>query len=109
MINSTCKAFNAEAIINFKKGYPATVNHKKQSEFAFNVAKKIIGSKASSSQIPMMGSEDFSYFLKKVPGCFAWIGNGASASLHNPKYDFNDSILTVGSSFLASIAEDRLS
>ena len=78
-------------------------------KFAFNVAKKIIGSKASSSQIPMMGSEDFSYFLKKVPGCFAWIGNGASASLHNPKYDFNDSILTVGSSFLASIAEDRLS
>ena len=57
----------------------------------------------------MMGSEDFSYFLKKVPGCFAWIGNGASASLHNPKYDFNDSILTIGSSFLASIAEDRLS
>ena len=109
VISSTCKAFNAKAIIDFQKGYPATVNHEKQSEFAYNVAKKIIGSKASSSQIPMMGSEDFSYFLKKVPGCFAWIGNGASASLHNPKYDFNDSILTVGSSFLASIAEDRLS
>ena len=55
-----------------------------------------------------MGSEDFSYFLKSS-WLLAWIGNGASASLHNPKYDFNDSILTVGSSFLASIAEDRLS
>ena len=44
----------------------------------------------------MMGSEDFSYFLKEVPGAFAWIGNGKSASLHNPKYDFNDNILSTG-------------
>ena len=64
--------------------------------------------KASSTQIPMMGSEDFSYFLEKVPGAFAWIGNGNSAPLHNPKYDFNDSILTTGSSYLASLAEEKL-
>ena len=56
----------------------------------------------------MMGSEDFSYFLKKVPGSFAWIGNGESASLHNSKYDFNDNILTIGSSFFATIAEESL-
>ena len=109
VINSTCDAFGAKVDINFQKGYPATINHKKQSEFAYDSAKKIVGNKASSSQAPMMGSEDFSYFLKKVPGCFAWIGNGPSASLHNPKYDFNDSVLSIGSSFLASIAEDRLS
>ena len=109
VVNSTCDAFGAKVDINFQKGYPATINHKKQSEFAYDSAKKIVGNKASSSQAPMMGSEDFSYFLKKVPGCFAWIGNGPSASLHNPKYDFNDSILSIGSSFLASIAEDRLS
>ena len=109
VVNSTCEAFGAKADINFQKGYPATINHEKQSEYAYNSAKKIVGSKASSSQIPMMGSEDFSYFLKKIPGCFAWIGNGPSASLHNPKYDFNDSVLSIGSSFLASIAEDRLS
>ena len=109
VVNSTCDAFGAKVDINFQKGYPATINHKKQSEFAYDSAKKIVGNKASSSQAPMMGSEDFSYFLKKVPGCFAWIGNGPSASLHNPKYDFNDSVLSIGSSFLASIAEDRLS
>ena len=109
VINSTCDAFGAKVDINFQKGYPATINHKKQSEFAYDSAKKIVGNKASSSQAPMMGSEDFSYFLEKVPGCFAWIGNGPSASLHNPKYDFNDSVLSIGSSFLASIAEDRLS
>ncbi len=109
VVNSTCDAFGAKVDINFQKGYPATINHKKQSEFAYDSAKKIVGNKASSSQAPMMGSEDFSYFLKKIPGCFAWIGNGPSASLHNPKYDFNDSVLSIGSSFLASIAEDRLS
>ena len=109
VVNFTCDTFGAKAKINFQKGYPATINHQIQSELAFNTAKKIVGNKASSSQIPMMGSEDFSYFLKKVPGCFAWIGNGPSASLHNPKYDFNDSVLSIGSSFLASLAEDRLS
>ena len=56
----------------------------------------------------MMGSEDFSYFLNQVPGAFAWIGNGRSASLHNPKYDFNDDILTTGSSYFVSLVEKAL-
>ena len=72
------------------------------------VAKKIVGVKAAEEQSPMMGSEDFAYFLKEVPGAFAWIGNGESASLHNPKYDFNDEILTTGASYLATLAEDFL-
>ncbi len=108
IVNHTSQAFGAKAIIDFNKGYPATVNHQEQSVFAYNIAKKVIGVKASNHQKPMMGSEDFSYFLNKVPGCFAWIGNGSSASLHNPKYDFNDDVLSVGSSFLASLAEERL-
>ena len=90
-------------------GYPPTINHQANSKFAFEVAKKVVGLKASSSQNPMMGSEDFSYFLEKIPGAFAWIGNGNSAPLHNPKYDFNDSVLTIGSSYLASLAEEKLS
>ena len=108
VVNSTSLGFGAKVNINYMKGYPATINHVKQSEFALKTAKKVIGQKASSSQKPMMGSEDFSYFLEKVPGCFAWIGNGDSASLHNSKYDFNDDVLSIGSSFLASLAEERL-
>ena len=84
------------------KGYPATINHKIQSKFAYQVAKKVNGKLSSDVQNPMMGSEDFSYFLKQVPGAFAWIGNGKSASLHNPKYDFDDNILCTGASFLAT-------
>ena len=64
--------------------------------------------KACDQQSPMMGSEDFAYFLNHVPGAFAWIGNGESASLHNPKYDFNDDILTTGASYLASLVEQSL-
>ena len=109
VVNSTSQAYNAKSNIVFKKGYPATVNHSNQSTFAFQVAKKVNGKKSSNSQSPMMGSEDFSYFLKEVPGAFAWIGNGESASLHNPKYDFDDNILCTGASFLATLAEDYLS
>ena len=76
--------------------------------FAFNVAQKVNGKNSSNIQNPMMGSEDFSYFLKEVPGAFAWIGNGNSASLHNPNYDFDDNILCTGASFLATLAEDYL-
>ncbi len=108
VINSTCNAFGATSNIIYNKGYPPTINHKKQSQFAYNVAKKVKGKHASDTQNPMMGSEDFSYFLQKVPGAFSWIGNGSSASLHNPKYDFDDSILTTGASYLATLAEDYL-
>ena len=108
IVKNTCKLFGANSKIKIKSGYPPTVNHQANSKFAYEVAKKVVGMKASSTQIPMMGSEDFSYFLEKVPGAFAWIGNGNSAPLHNPKYDFNDSILTTGSSYLASLAEEKL-
>ena len=108
IVDHTCKAFDAKAEVEIIKEYPPTINHKPNSAFAFNAAKKVIGSKASSNQNPMMGSEDFSYFLQEVPGAFAWIRNGKTASLHNPKYDFNNNILTIGSSFFATLAEERL-
>ena len=108
IVENTCKLFGAKSKIKINAGYPPTINHQANSKFAFEVAKKVVGLKASSSQNPMMGSEDFSYFLEKVPGAFAWIGNGNSAPLHNPKYDFNDSVLTIGSSYLASLAEEKL-
>tara|TARA_Y100000591_G_C21842433_1_gene706550 strand:+ start:1608 stop:2768 length:1161 start_codon:yes stop_codon:yes gene_type:complete len=108
IVKNTCKLFGASSKIKINAGYPPTVNHQANSKFAFEVAKKVVGLNASSSQTPMMGSEDFSYFLEKVPGAFAWIGNGNSAPLHNPKYDFNDSVLTIGSSYLSSLAEEKL-
>ncbi len=109
IVENTSKAYGAEYKIEFIKGYPPTVNHKNESIFALKVAEEVVGKSASDDQKPMMGSEDFAYFLNEIPGAFAWIGNGSSASLHNPKYDFNDEILPIGSSFLATLAEKSLS
>ena len=108
VIHNTSSAFGTKSKITFKKGYPPTINHKKQSEYAFSIAQKVKGKNSSNIQNPVMGSEDFSYFLREVPGAFAWIGNGDTASLHNPKYDFDDNILCTGASFLATLAEDYL-
>ena len=108
IVNGIASAHGAIASVNYIVGYPPTINHERESKFALEVAKEVSGALATDNQTPMMGSEDFSYFLQKKPGAYAWIGNGDSAPLHNPKYDFNDSILTVGSSFLAKIAETCL-
>ncbi len=108
IVKGIVSAHGAKASIDYIVGYPPTINHEKESKFALGVAKEIAGSLATDKQTPMMGSEDFSYFLQIKPGAYAWRGNGNSAPLHNPKYDFNDSILTVGSSFLAKLAETSL-
>jgi hippurate hydrolase len=61
---------------------------------------------------PAMTGEDFSWFMKEVPGAFVWIGNGPAEEgreLHNSRYDFNDEILPVASGFLAEVAKRALS
>ena len=88
--------------------YKRQINDANSAKFALETAKEIAGIQASERQEPMMGSEDFSYFLQEKPGAYAWIGNGNSASLHNPSYDFNDEILPIGASFLSRIAEKAL-
>ena len=108
IVNDICEAFGANAEINYKEGYPPTINENSSAKFALEVAKDVAGENASENQVPMMGSEDFSYFLQEKPGAYAWIGNGNSASLHNPSYDFNDDVLPIGASFLSRIAEKAL-
>ena len=97
-----------DAEVDYKEGYPPTINENISSEFALKIAKEVAGANASDQQMPVMGSEDFSYFLQEKPGAYAFIGNGNSASLHNPSYDFNDDNLPIGASFLARIAENKL-
>ena len=64
---------------------------------------------ALNQSTPVTGSEDFAYYLEKKPGCFLRLGNGDGAMLHNPKYDFNDAILTVGAAYWTRLAERFLS
>ncbi len=110
LIDGVAAAHGATASLSYDDGYPPTRNHEAEAAFAHRVAGEITGA-APPPQRTTMGSEDFSFFLEAKPGAYAFVGNGdgeGCASVHNPKYDFNDEILPVGASFLARLAETAL-
>ncbi|MBW9065311.1 amidohydrolase [Rhizobium herbae] len=102
-------AYGARVTISYGRNYPVTVNHRDQTGHALAAASEIAGeSKVSADLDPMMGGEDFSYMLLARPGAFIFIGNGDTAGLHNPAYDFNDEAIPHGISYWVKLAEIRL-
>ncbi len=93
-------------------GYPVTSNSEAETAIAISVAQKVVGiDNVDLQPIPSMGSEDFSFMLQEKPGCYVWLGNGSSDGdclLHNPHYDFNDEILTVGASYWVKLVKTIL-
>lgn len=105
----TCQSFGARAEVSYQKRYPATINNLVETENSVLAAMDVVGSgNIIHDNPPSMGSEDFSFLLNESRGCYVSIGNGKSASLHNPHYDFNDDILTIGASYWAKIVEMQL-
>ena len=105
---STAKMYGAEAKVTYNRGYPSTDNHPAQAKFAGEIARKTFGDAAVNVDIaPMMGGEDFSFMLLERPGAYIFIGNGDSAGLHHPAYDFNDEALPAGMQFWTAIAKAR--
>jgi amidohydrolase len=102
-------AHGAVAEFDYGRNYPATINHRAETEFAAEVAAEICGADAVIRDLPpSLGGEDFSYMLNARPGAMLWLGNGAEDGgcvLHNARYDFNDAALPIGASFLARLAE----
>jgi hippurate hydrolase len=85
------------------------VNHERQTAFAADVAREIAGAgKVDAQMVPMMGAEDFSYMVNERPGAFIFVGNGDSAGLHHPAYDFNDEVIPLGTSYWVRLAETAL-
>ena len=102
-------AGGATARVHYRRGYPATVNHPAQTEFAAKVARKVAGeSHVDSNVAPVMGAEDFSFMLEARPGAFIFLGNGDSAKLHHPAYDFNDAAIPYGMSYWVELVETAL-
>jgi amidohydrolase len=102
-------AAGAEARVEYRRNYPATVNHPAQTDFAAAVARKVAGdSRVDTNAIPVMGAEDFSFMLEARPGAFIFLGNGDSAKLHHPAYDFNDAALPYGMSYWVELVETAL-
>jgi amidohydrolase len=94
--------------VKFRRGYPVTVNHPEQTDTAISIAKEIAGDHNVHGTPPMMGAEDFAYMLEARPGAFIFIGNGDTAGLHNPAYDFNDEAIPHGMSYWVKLAETAL-
>lgn len=95
---------NAELVI--REGYPATFNHAEETEKAVAIASQIAGAdRVDANKEATMGGEDFSYMLLERPGAFIFMGNGDTAGLHHPEYDFNDDAIPHGTSYWAKLAE----
>jgi len=110
IVDGVSSTFGAKADLIYHKGYPATVNAEQPSNFCAEVAREIAGSDdgVDLKPAPSMGAEDFSYMLQEKPGCYIWTGNGDTAGLHHPEYDFNDETIAVGASYWARLVEKRL-
>ncbi len=105
---SIAEAFGASVDVQFWRGYPVTVNDANETQTAIENAVSVVGADSVGRDIdPFMGGEDFAYMLEKRPGSMILIGNGDSAGLHHPAYDFNDEIIPYGISYWASIAENN--
>ena len=99
-------SFGAVARVNYMRNYPVTVNHPDQTEFAAEVARRVSGDCAHAELV--MGGEDFAFMLEERPGAYILMGNGPSAALHHPQYNFNDEAIPAGCSWWAEIVEQRM-
>ncbi len=99
-------AYDVQGELDYQVGYPATVNHAAQAEFACEVAREIAGEAAvEACGGREMGAEDFAYMLEARPGAYLFLGQGDTASVHHPAYDFNDEIAPIGASYFARLVE----
>ncbi|WP_181893050.1 M20 aminoacylase family protein [Falsiruegeria mediterranea] len=103
----TAQAHGAKAQLDYNPRVPPTINDPEAAACAAEVAKAISGDVIRDFD-PVMPGEDFSEMLAERPGAYLFIGNGDSADLHNPAYEFNDELIPVGCSWYAEMAERRM-
>ncbi|MEM6463284.1 MAG: M20 aminoacylase family protein [Pseudomonadota bacterium] len=109
IVAGVAACYDVRAELTYERLCPVTVNHSEQLGYAAEAAKQVVGAdNVDMHQPPRLGGEDFSYMLQENPGCIVFVGNGESAGLHHPEYDFNDEALPYGIAFWAKIVEERL-
>ncbi len=106
IVQGHAMAYGVTARVDYDWGYPATINHEDETDFAADVAREVVGADAVDARANReMGSEDFSYMLEARPGAYLFLGTGPGAGLHHAAYDFNDAAAPVGASFFARLVE----
>jgi hippurate hydrolase len=109
IVEGTARAYGATAKFTYRRSYPVLSNHPRQTDFAAGVAQQVAGEERVNVNLsPMMGAEDFSFMLQERPGAFIWVGNGDSAGLHHPAYNFNDEAIPFGTSYWVRLVETAL-
>lgn len=105
-------SYGMSVSIEYERGYEPTVNHAAETEFARQVARRVVGpAKVHDVPRPMMGSEDFAYMLAERPGSYFFLGTRRTEKdppLHHPRYDFNDDVLPIGAALWVELAESWL-
>ncbi len=102
-------AMGCEMSLHYDHGYPPLVNTEREVGIAAQAMAAVVGAdRTTTDGVMTMGSEDFAFMLEARPGAYVFVGNGTSASLHNPKYDFNDDVLPIGASYWATLVEQNL-
>lgn len=116
LVDAICLGFSVTATVALNPenaGYPVTFNTDNETALALTAATAVVGADHINTQpTPSMGSEDFAFMLQQKAGCYIWIGNGSSENsclLHNPHYDFNDDILSIGAAYWVKLVETVLS
>src|SRR5581483_8881606 len=106
---TAARVHGATARVTYERKYPVTFNHARQTDFAAAVARQVAGNdKVDTDVAPQMGGEDFSFMLEARPGAFILIGNGDTAGVHHPKYDFNDEAIPAGISYWGRLVETAM-
>ncbi len=109
VVEGTAQLYGATAKLTYKRDYPVLRNHERETSFAASVAADVVGdSHVDSAMVPVMGAEDFSFMLEARPGAFIFVGNGPSAGLHHPAYNFNDEVIPIGTSYWVKLVETAL-
>lgn len=109
LVEQICAAFGAEGTLTYTPGYPTVVNHAEQTDLVAEVARRIVGPEKVVDMAPMMGGEDFAYYLQEVPGTFFFVG-GRNEELkavyphHHPRFDVDErSMLDAGRVFIGTV------
>ena len=109
VVEGTARLYGATAKLTYNRDYPVTRNHERQTAFAVEVAAAVAGrDRVDPATAPVMGGEDFSFMLEARPGAFIFVGNGGSAGLHHPAYDFNDETIPTGVAYWARLVETAM-
>jgi amidohydrolase len=109
VVDGVATLTGAKINLDYRTGYPVLVNHAEQTDIAARVASEVAGeANVNATAPPMLGAEDFAFMLEEKPGAFIFIGNGDSAGLHHPAYNFNDDAIVYGTSYWIRLAETQL-